>query len=247
MKHLLLTILLFVASAIPSVVQGQLRFDTLSLEMPITTDADTLVKRIAYHFRNTGAAPALILQARADCPCTKVVHFPTDSLSPGAEDSIVVEYTPRRVPGTIHEQIRVELSANQPGTAAYLVHKLSGLPSSQIIQLQLTGEVLASQQMRWSHLPVVMGPLRLKRDRCKMVDGEVMRILCANVGTEPLAVTAVAPPYLKVQTDPLVLLPGKEADLVITPLSEKMPTERPLRTRIELIGLGEIAITLLND
>lgn len=226
--------------------RAQLRFDTLSYVMPTTTDADVEVKTAVYRFRNEGTEPIRILKAMAGCPCTQVAYCPTDSIQPGQQDSIVASYTPRRVPGTIDETIRLELSSASPGSSAALVAQLAGVKATEMLFLHLRGEVEASGEMRWSHLPVEMGPLRLRRDHVRMDGSEVVRILCANTGDKPLRMKFKAPACLMVFTHPDVIPAGQEADLVLVPNRDKWPTE-PTQCTVKLSKFGTIHINITNE
>ena len=89
-----------------------------------------------------------------------------------------------------------------------------------VARLVLTGEVICSDE--WSYLPVVMGVLRMKRKQVvfsEMTSGirPSERILCANTGKKPLKLSArMLPLYAAFHTEPAVIQPGQEADVVIT-------------------------------
>ena len=205
-----------------------LQFDSLTLHMPVTTDADTVPKTLVYRFRNVGKGPLLITEAQSDCSCTQVLYYPKKQVAADRRDSIVVRFHPRRVAGIIQERVRVSYQAGQ----------------EQTVDLTLEGEVLASKAMRWFHLPVRMGDLLMKRRKVTTDGTEVVRILCANVGKTPIALRSKSVPYIQLRTEPATLQPDREGDIVITFLRDKMPKQRPLRSTIELIGYGTIEITI---
>ena len=74
-----------------------------------------------------------------------------------------------------------------------------------------------------------MGVLRMKRKR--VVFSEMTRelcpserILCVNTGKKPLTLSAqLLPSYAAFHTEPTVIPPGKEADVVITVDGGKIP------------------------
>lgn len=140
--HVLLAFVLLHTSE----AKAQLHFETLTLEMPTTTPADTVAKRLVYHFRNEGTAPILILKAEPGCHCTQVAYYPTDSIRPNASDSIVAIYTPRGENNVVNEAIRLDLSSATPGSVAHLVNSLTGLDSKQVIFLHLKGRVEESEE-----------------------------------------------------------------------------------------------------
>ena len=72
-----------------------------------------------------------------------------------------------------------------------------------VARLMLIGEVVCSDE--WRYLPSE-------------------RILCANIGKKPLKLSAqMLPPYAVFQTEPEVIPPGQEADIVITVDGSKLP------------------------
>lgn len=74
----------------------------------------------------------------------------------------------------------------------------------------------------WARYPYAMGRLRLKQNRMEFQ--EVMpgkrpseRILCGNSGDKPLRLSAlVIPKFATFRTEPEVIQPGSEADIVVT-------------------------------
>jgi hypothetical protein len=97
-------------------------------------------------------------------------------------------------------------------------------------RLSLYGEVTDSDV--WSHLPHAMGALRIKRKTATFSElptqGQPeIRILCANSGNKPLQLNApMLPDYAKFRTEPKVIAPGTEADMVISIDINKLPRQR---------------------
>lgn len=200
---------------------AQLKFEAQELSMPLTTDADTVPKTLVYRFRQSASMPLRILCVKADCPCTQVGYSPTRVLPPGSKDSIVVSYKPRRVPGIIEERIGISLATDTDTLQTFCF---------------LRGEVTASPAMRWSHLPVIMGSLCLKRNKITTDGTEVIRILCANTAKEPLTLRYDTPHYLSVRTEPSPIPAETEADLVITIDRQTLPSTRPLCSAIRILN-----------
>ena len=94
-------------------------------------------------------------------------------------------------------------------------------------RLSLYGEVIDDDV--WGHLPFTMGQLRVKRTKVQFTElpqggHPSMRVLCANSGNEPLRLSSqLLPSYVSFHTEPEVIGPGKEADLVITIDVDKLP------------------------
>ena len=78
-----------------------------------------------------------------------------------------------------------------------------------------------------------MGALRLKQSRVSISEVKPgtqpsARILCGNSGNKALRISSLLlPPYARLSTEPEVLQPGDEADLVITILADKIPSTMP--------------------
>ena len=90
-----------------------------------------------------------------------------------------------------------------------------------------------------------MGALRLKRKEVHFLElpargKTTMRILCANSGTKSLRLTSrILPPYASLHTEPAVIAPGEEADLVITIDVDKLPVEESdIRAPLIVNGVG---------
>ena len=74
-----------------------------------------------FKFTNTGSSPLLITQVRSSCGCT-IPKKPTDSIPPGAEESIEVLYDTNRV-GPIRKTITVSSNA----TTSVIALQIKGL------------------------------------------------------------------------------------------------------------------------
>ena len=141
---------------------------------------------------------------------------------------VTLTYNPKNRPGTIDVDAFVYVEGNDRQPMA---------------RLSLYGEVMDSDE--WSHLPQAMGTLRLKRKEVNFAElpssGQTtMRILCANSGHKPLKLTSnILPPYASLHTEPAVIAPGKEADLVVTIDVDKLPMAgSPIRTSLIVEGVG---------
>ena len=138
-------------------------------------------------------------------------------MQPGDSCQVLITFSPNRYPGTIN-------------TGAFLYLKeVEGQPA---VKLALTGHVLPGADV-WARFPHKMGALRLKQSRL-LID-EVQpgtepsgRILCGNSGDKALRIRSLfLQPYARLTTEPEVIEPGEEADLVITILADKIPATMP--------------------
>lgn len=66
----------------------------------------------AFHFKNTGNNPLLIVKAVASCGCT-VPSYPKDPIPPGGEGEIVVEFNTSNQKGHVMKNVLVYSNAQQ--------------------------------------------------------------------------------------------------------------------------------------
>ena len=195
--------------------QGQLRFDATVIDAGTMTEDDA-PRHYRFVGRNVSGHALKVEKVSASCGCTRATVEPME-IAP--EDSCVVSVTfsPNRYPGTIDSSVFVYLA---------------GQPSAPAARLTLTGMVLPGADI-WSRFPHKMGVLRLKQRKAAVeVVGHATRpsarILCGNSGNAPLRLSSlVLPPYARLSTEPAVVEPGAEADLVITVVADLIPATLP--------------------
>lgn len=177
---------------------------------------------IYYSFQNVSQQTVSIRQVRTFCRCTSA-QYDTLSIKPGDTGRVALTYRPRNHVGTIDE-------------CAYVYTSLSD--TQPIARLVLLGEV--KEVMQWRHLTQAMGTLHLKQKELNVVvteSGSTFRIACANAGKESLRLSAEGlPPYASFRTEPRVLRPGMEGDLVIVIDAKALP--HPLPSGFEFILQG---------
>ena len=190
----------------PLMKQGEqiLRFDKTVLNIGTMTEDDA--PKI-YHFTYTNVSDKTInlTHVRTTCGCT-VADVHTGEILPGESGVIALTYNPKNHPGTIDTNAFVYLSLSD---------------KMPVARLTLTGNVLPGAD-EWARYPYAMGRLRLKQNRMEFQ--EVMpgkrpseRILCGNSGDKPLRLSAlIIPKFATFRTEPEVIQPGSEADIVVT-------------------------------
>ncbi len=203
-----------------------LRADRLSEDLGKLAETDSPVSH-TFRLRNVSDTPQRISQVRTTCGCT-VAAYDTASVAPNEEMQITLTYNPKNRPGTIDVDAFVYLAGNDRQPMA---------------RLSFYGEVIDSDV--WSHLPQAMGTLRLKRKEVRFAGlptggKTTMRVLCANSGGKPLKLTSrILPPYAALHTEPAVIAPGKEADLVVTIDVDRLPKhDGPIRSSLIIEGVG---------
>ena len=95
----------------------------------------------------------------------------------------------------------------------------------------------------WGRYPYFMGKLRLKHKQLtlEVEDSEVVtgRILCANSGEKPLRLSALMiPEFADFHTEPEVIHPGSEADLVISIRKSMLPANRKASLTFSVVVEG---------
>ena len=187
-----------------------LHVDKDTFELGSIGEDDQPVSRI-FHLRNVSRVPQRIARVRTSCGCT-VAAFDSTTILPGKATTITLTYDPKNRPGTIDVDAYVYVASNDRQPTA---------------RLSLYGDVIDSDV--WSHLPYSMGHLRLKRTQVYFTElpkggHPSMRVLCANSGDKPLRLTSqLLPAYATFHTEPAVIAPGEEADLVVTIDVDKLP------------------------
>lgn len=203
-----------------------LRFEATSHELGTLSEDDAPVNR-TFTYRNVSGRPVTISRVRTNCGCTAARH---DSLplAPDGTAQITLTYNPKNRPGTIDVDAFVYVE---------------GIDRQPIARLSLYGEVIDSDV--WSHLPHAMGHLRIKRKEASFTEVPVggnpsIRIPCANSGDAPLRLSArLLPSYATFRTEPAVIAPGAEADIVVSIDASRLPArEGKLQFSILVEGIA---------
>ena len=200
--------------------------DNSSYDLGKMSESDSPVSR-TFRLRNVSNESQRIVRVRTSCGCTAAA-FDSTLIAPGEDAVITLTYNPKNRPGTIDVDAFVYVESNDRQPMA---------------RLSLYGEVIDDDL--WRHLPQSMGTLRLKRKEVRFTElpakgKTTMRILCANSGVKPLKLTSrILPPYASLHTEPSVIPPGEEADLVITIDVDRLPsTEGNICTSLIVEGVG---------
>lgn len=199
----------------PPLLKGSeaiLKFDSCKKHIGTLSEEDA-PRTYHFTFRNISSSAVSITRVNTSCGCT-VATFQKEPIASGAESTIALTYNPHNHVGTVDTEAFVYITASS---------------KQPVARLTLLGNVTSSDE--WSYLPHVAGALRMKRKQ--VVFSEVKpsmqpseRILCANSGKTSLKLSALMlPTYASFRTEPVVLAPGQEGDLVITIDSNKIPAQ----------------------
>ena len=185
-------------------------FDSLNIHIGKLYDNDA-PRTYTFRYCNVSSRDVRITKISTSCGCT-TASFASEVIAPGVEGMVVLVYNPKNRMGTVetHAFVYTTVSTKYP-----------------VARLTLTGEVVCSD--KWDYLPYGMGTLRIKRKQ--VVFSEVTssirpseRILCANTGERFLKPSVqVLPAYARFRSEPDVIPPGQEGDLVITVDGSQLP------------------------
>lgn len=178
--------------------KGALSAERSTIEIGAIEDMASVTE--SFRLTNTTATTIAITEIRSTCSCLKVETKPR-SIASGESIDIVAHFNPEGRSGTFSLNILVYTSLD------------TTLPTER---LTLTGEVVCGDDM--SHLPIRMGELRLSRNSVTLDSStRTERIAVANVGDRNIRLSASSTANgLSLHTEPEVLMPGDEGDIVIS-------------------------------
>ncbi len=185
----------------PQTISSELRFPERPIEMGSIPEAGGLwTTRIEW--QNEEQTPVVITAIRTTCGCLKA-DFSAEPLKRGEWGSIELRYNPKGHPGAVDQRLFVytSLSKQRPSAVIRLVGRV--IPS-------------ADRSGDYAH---ACGPLLLRQVEIPYEGGREVRIACMNGGKSPLRITEdeLLPTHgIKVCTDPELLEPTEQGDLVIT-------------------------------
>jgi len=191
----------------------------------IKEDEDCIFK---FEFRNVSDSSVTITRISPSCGCLSV-NYPWTVAGPGETGHIEVKYSPFGHVGHFRHRIYVYTGISTVRPA---------------VKLEISGNVVPDSRTGY---PVAMGPLRLKRSSVSF--GEVFRgtvreerIACMNAGTGEMLVRAfrqMCPVWIDVRTEPAVLAPGAEGDIIVSIDSARLPKNIAgiVRTSVILDGI----------
>lgn len=117
MKHLMLSLLLLIAAAVPAIADEPKQAAEISFR--VNSHEFGYIKEdggpISYNFvfTNTGNAPLIIYNVRTSCGCAHP-EFPKNPIQAGQTDSVKVTYIPRGRPGAFDKVISVKSNGGSP-------------------------------------------------------------------------------------------------------------------------------------
>lgn len=211
----------------PAMLEGDeaLRFVHSKINVGHLTEDDA-PRTYRFEFTNIGKETVRITRVVTSCGCTGATfdQFPIVVQGKG---TIELRYNPKNQAGTLNGRTFVYTSLSDKNPTAVIA---------------LTGEVLPTSD-RWTDYPKVMGVLRMKRKSMSFREVttrtvQTERLVCVNSGNQPLRITAFSlPVYAALHTEPEVIQPGQEADIVVSVDGTKIGKVGEVKFPVILMGL----------
>lgn len=189
-----------------------LRFDRNLLDIGTLTEDDT-PKTYRFMCTNVSGKTLNLTRVKTTCGCM-VADVQTGDILPDETKVIGLTYNPNNHPGTIDANAFVYLSLSD---------------TKPVARLTLRGNVLPGAD-EWARYPYRMGQLRLKQNRMEfndVISGKhpSERILCGNSGERELRLSASGvPKFATFCTEPEVIGPAGEADIMVTIDASQIPS-----------------------
>lgn len=176
-----------------------LSFDRTSVKLSMNEDDQP--EKVEFSFRNIGKKAVTVLDVTTSCSCVKATVAPR-TVAPGGEAVVEALYDPKGHPGKFDRKIMVYTSATRPSAV-----------------LEIVAEVSPGRD-RSASFPICYGNLMLRRNEVSFERGvtSVEYIPVLNAGDKPLRVTVekgILPGWLTFSSQPSVIEPGAEGELVI--------------------------------
>lgn len=204
-----------------------LQFECTAINIGTLSEDDAPV---TYHFKycNVSKKTVRISKLTTSCGCT-VAKCNKDLVQPGERGEINLVFHPKDQAGDLYRE-------------AFVYTDLSG--KKPMIRLVLTGKVSPTSD-QWKGYPVAIGnTLRLKRKewqiRVLSREGmQVERFICVNTGKQPLNLSALMlPEYIRFRTEPKVILPETEADMILSIDRSLLPQKNEITFCLVLDGIS---------
>ncbi len=173
---------------------------------------------------NTGDEPLLVIDARANCGCTRPVYT-KNAVAPGDTLKVTVSYDPTGRPGRFHKQVKV--TTNSEGKASSI--------------LNIRGTVIGASNTLKTRYPITAGKCRVSNDVAPFGETTKGHVLAAAVNiynpTQDTIVPAVAdmPEYINAMFRPEVIPPGEQGTLSMTAYTDRCREWGVVESRFRLI------------
>lgn len=187
----------------------------------VAEDAGKWERAVEWH--NQGDKSLVVTRITTSCSCLQAVAAKGEVKS-GGKSSLKLTYYPKGHPGDVMQRV-------------FIYTNLSSSTPSAVITLK--GKVTPSSDHSGDY-PRSRGNLLLRRDTVVIAGDkpQTERIACLNNGSRAMRLETddFSSKGLKLRTEPAVLAPGKEGDLVIT-YTPEADGKKPLWLKLYIKGL----------
>lgn len=172
---------------------------------------------------NTGDEPVVVIDARANCGCTRPT-YPRQPIAPGDTLTVSVAYDPSGRPGRFSKQVKVTTNAELPTTV-----------------LSIRGTVIGSSNTLRSRYPEEVGSVRISNRISLFGETKKGRVLAAAINIYNTTTDTIAPgigrkpEYINVLFRPEVIPPGEQGTLSMTAYTDRIDGWGLIEDSLELI------------
>lgn len=158
---------------------------------------------------NTGDEPVVVIDARANCGCTRP-DYPRSPVAPGDTLTVSVAYNPEGRPGRFHKQVKVTTNAKNRSSV-----------------LSIRGTVIGAPATLNSRYPKQCGAIRFNNDICAFGETVKGHVLASAVQIyNPTADTIIPaveqlPRFINVVASPKVIPPGEQGIISLTAYTDR--------------------------
>ncbi len=187
----------------PHIVPSTVRLlPTSECHLGTIPEAGGVVTREVRWTNGGETTPVVITGIKTSCGCLRA-EYSQEPLKRGEEGWIRLHYNPKGHPGAIGQRLFIytSLSASRP-TAI----------------LSVVGQVTPAADPQGRYPYQAAGPLYLRQETIRLQGEQEVRVACLNSGRRAIRVVEdplLTPRGVRVMTDPEVLAPSAEGDLVI--------------------------------
>ena len=184
-----------------------MKFETMYIKAEPMCEDDG-VQTFTYPFENVSKDTLQIRNMVTACSCMTAI-CPQMTVAPGETSEIIVKYNPKGHPGRFERRIMVYADQDQDPTVILRLY----------VEVERGGDLSGLY-------PIAMGNIRVRRNEVKFHSGRKAVEKCpfVNVSEKEFTMTCEAPllpACLSVRTEPEVLRPGQEGEIIITYNPEK--------------------------
>lgn len=177
-----------------------------------------------FGFTNAGPETIEIRRIVTTCSCASAM-CPVSSVAPGESSEIMVRYDPKGHPGRFERRI--------------FVYTQDGSAPAAVLRLSVDVESGSDLSTVW---PVQMGGIRMRTALLRISSGRkaVEKLRFINVSDGPLKLgceEAFLPECLSFRTEPSLVEPGQEGDIIVTYDPDKPGAKENIRLILKGLGL----------